>query len=609
MRRIIKTFWLAARICMLTGLTFGAGWFFYFLLAGDVYEIWTTIPATVCATIGSLPAGIILLFSLPRIGNSPAVFQQKRIHLVGICAGCSALYGTAASLLFSPQVIFDLGGPPFITNLMVFTGMLFSCSLIAIFFTNDHLRRYFSSTEISLINKTKDMETTRINEPVWENDRPNRSNRILYKGIATGVLILAMMIPMAFITNLVGERQQRQKEVATEVSSRWAGNQTLTGPYIYLPYKSTYTDQNNKPKEQTLYLLMIPDNLNLTGRIDHELRSRSIYKVLLYRTTLQDDGNFVLQLPKEVSTDKVLWNDAMICYGLSDFRGIEEKLVIRFNDTPYELSPGLPANDINEKGLSAPIPLSVSDLGKSLPFQLHLKIKGSETLHFLPLSGNSHFTLSSAWPNPSFDGSNLPVERTVSDSGFTASWGFNKANLPFGTVLKDFKFDQSAISFGVTMVQPADEYAKTNRSVKYAILIIGLTFSIFFIVELRQKKPIHPIQYVLIGLALVIFYSLLLAISEFLLFDLAYLIAAGATIILVSVYARSHFQSWKSAGIFAAVLTLLYGFIFVLIRLEDTALLIGSIGLFIILAISMYASRKINWYGGNPASSVLQQKQ
>jgi inner membrane protein len=159
------------------------------------------------------------------------------------------------------------------------------------------------------------------------------------------------------------------------------------------------------------------------------------------------------------------------------------------------------------------------------------------------------------------------------------------------------------------MVQPADEYAKTNRSVKYAILIIGLTFSIFFIVELRQKKPIHPIQYVLIGLALVIFYSLLLAISEFLLFDLAYLIASGATIILVSVYARSHFQSWKSAGIFAAVLTLLYGFIFVLIRLEDTALLIGSIGLFIILAISMYASRKISWYGGNPASAVLQQKQ
>jgi inner membrane protein len=163
--------------------------------------------------------------------------------------------------------------------------------------------------------------------------------------------------------------------------------------------------------------------------------------------------------------------------------------------------------------------------------------------------------------------------------------------------LRDTKFEPGAFAFGVTMIQPADQYAKTERAVKYAILIIGLTFSLFFIVELMQKKPIHPVQYVLIGLALVIFYTLLLSISEFLLFDIAYLVAAIATILLITLYANTHFKSWRSAGIFAGVLTLLYGFIFVLIRLEDTALLVGSIGLFIILAIAMYASRKINWYG------------
>jgi inner membrane protein len=117
-------------------------------------------------------------------------------------------------------------------------------------------------------------------------------------------------------------------------------------------------------------------------------------------------------------------------------------------------------------------------------------------LHFVPLSGNSSFSLQSSWPNPSFDGNNLPSDRTISDKGFSASWLFNKANLPFGTVLRDFKFDESALDVGVTMVQPADQYAKTNRSVKYAILVIGLTFSLFFIIELLQKEPIHPVQYV-----------------------------------------------------------------------------------------------------------------
>jgi inner membrane protein len=158
------------------------------------------------------------------------------------------------------------------------------------------------------------------------------------------------------------------------------------------------------------------------------------------------------------------------------------------------------------------------------------------------------------------------------------------------------------LAFGVTMIQPADGYAKTNRCIKYAILFIGLSFSLFFIVEIMQRKPLHPVQYALIGLALVIFFTLLLAITEFIPFDYAYLIAASSTILLISFYARGHFQSWGSAGIFTSVLSILYGFIFVLIRLEDTALLIGSIGLFMILALVMFASRRINWYGENNAA-------
>jgi inner membrane protein len=450
------------------------------------------------------------------------------------------------------------------------------------------------------------METIEQPETFAEsNRRPPSSNKILIKGLITGFLILIMMIPTLFIGNLVSEREQRQKQVATEVSSKWASGQTLTGPYLFIPYKSYHTDKDGKTVEDNEHLWLLPDNLHVVGNIQHEIRPRSIYKVLLYRAGLKNNGNFVIRLPKDIDTKNVQWEESKICFGISDFRGIEERLAINFNGAEYELSPGLPENDINEKGLFAPVSLTAADTGKNISFDLNLKIKGSGQLHFVPLSGNSDFSLQSGWNSPSFDGNNLPSERTVTDNGFTAKWKFNKANLPFGTVIKDFKYDQSSISFGVTLLELADQYAKTNRCVKYAILFIGLTFSLFFIVELMQKKPVHPVQYILIGLALVIFYTLLLSISEFMLFDYAYGIAALATILLISFYARGHFRNWKSAGIFGGVLSVLYAFIFILIQLEDTALLVGSIGLFIVLALVMYASRNINWYGTNETQPAV----
>lgn len=423
------------------------------------------------------------------------------------------------------------------------------------------------------------------------------ANKKLIKGVITGALILFMMIPTVFIADLVKEREIRQQKVAKEVSSKWATAQTLAGPYIYVPYKKYLEDQKGVMQESSEYFWILPDNLQVDGKINHEVRKRSIYNVLLYRASLQDKGNFIIQAPKGIDVNAIQWSEAKICYGISDFKGIEERPVIQLNGVDHELSPGLPSQDISETGLFAPIPLQVEDLSKSLSFSMNLKIKGSEQLHFVPLSGNSSFSLQSGWGSPSFDGNNLPTERSVSPDGFTAKWVFNKVNLPFSTLLTDFKFDLNSVAFGVSMLEPADHYAKTERSVKYAILFIGLTFALFFIVELTQGKPMHPVQYVLIGLALVIFYTLLLSFSEFVLFNIAYLVAALATITLITLYAWGHFKSWKSAGIFCGILTGLYGFIFVLIQLEDTALLVGSIGLFIVLALVMYASRKINWYG------------
>ncbi|HVY76333.1 MAG TPA: cell envelope integrity protein CreD [Puia sp.] len=595
---------LAARICFLSSIALDAGLLICMLIMNPL-GWYFFIPAFIALLIGSLPVAVALSIFLPAIKRMADGYNNKIYLTILLCGVCALTYGLIAFfIVVSATALSGHWSPEGIRVGLGTFAFLFCASSIALFLSKNQLADYFGYSNNALVNyKQTNMETSSNAGSIASST--NRSNKILIKGAITAALIGLMMIPTIFISDLVRERQDRNATVVKEVASRWAQAQTLSGPYIYLPYKTYSTDASGKPVVLSEHLFIIPENKEVTGKIGHETRKRSIYKVLLYRAALSDQGNFAFTLPKEVNAGQVQWADARICFGISDFKGIEEKITVHFNGQDLELSPGLPDGNGDAKGLSAPITLTAGDLGKPLNYAMNVKIKGSEMLHFVPLSGNGHYALSSDWPNPSFDGNNLPSERTVTKTGFTASWNFNKANLPFGIVFNDFKFDPATLAFGVTMVEPADQYAKTDRSIKYAILIIGLTFSLFFIIELMQRKPIHPVQYVLIGLALVIFYSLLLAISEFLDFDYAYGIASAATILLICFYARAHFRSWRSAGIFSGVLTLLYGFIFVLIRLEDTALLVGSIGLFIILALTMYGSKKVNWYG-TPDSPELQ---
>ncbi len=425
---------------------------------------------------------------------------------------------------------------------------------------------------------------------------PAQSNRLLFKGFITGGLILLMLIPTFFIQNLVTERQARQMEVVKEVSSKWAGEQTLSGPFLVVPYNETLTGSDGKQIHTKTNLVISADHLLMNGKIIPEERPRSIYKVLLYKAALDFSGSFKPQWPADIDPAGLDAANAKLCFSLSDFKGIEEEVAINFNGQKLLLNPGLPVNDVGETGLSVPVKLDTTSLNTGITFNMQLRVKGSGQLHFIPMSINSKYILSSTWPDPSFDGNALPTEREVKDSGFVSQWNFNRANLSFGAVVKEGLLKPEGNAFGVSLVQPADQYNKTMRSVKYAILIIGLSFALFFIIEIMQKKPFHPVQYVLVGLALVIFYTLLLSISEFILFDHAYLAAASATVLLIFFYAKSHFGNWRAASVLGAALSGLYGFVFILIRLEDTALLVGSIGLFIILASVMYASRKINWY-------------
>ncbi|HEX5024464.1 MAG TPA: cell envelope integrity protein CreD [Agriterribacter sp.] len=426
------------------------------------------------------------------------------------------------------------------------------------------------------------------------------ANRLTIKGCIVACLILVMLVPTLFIMNLISERAQRQEEVTTEVNSKWAGAQTISGPLLVIPYHETTKNNEGKIIVLKKYAYFLPERLTINGELLPEIRHRSIFNIVVYRTDIKLEGEFVPLQPETLSIrrEDMQLAESYICFGLSDFRGIEDQMSIRWNDSNYVFNAGVPDNSIISNGLNATVALTDKDLDQVNAFSIQLRLRGSENLSFIPVGKTTNVHFSSAWQNPSFDGSFLPVATPeVNSSGFNADWKVQHLNRNYPQSWKDEKFNVHDSRFGITLLQPVDSYAKTMRSVKYGILFIALTFGLYFFIEILQKKTVHPVQYVLVGIALCIFYTLLLSISEYLRFNIAYAIAATSTIMLISFYTKSLFHKWKIAALFGVMLTLLYSFIFILIQLQDGALLFGSIGLFILLSIVMYYSRKIDWYG------------
>lgn len=421
-------------------------------------------------------------------------------------------------------------------------------------------------------------------------------NKTIIKGFLIGFLILLMLIPAGILENLVRERQQRQEQVIDEVSSKWAKAQTVNGPLLLVPYNTYQTTKEGKVIAYKHTLCLLPEQLGIQGDIAPETRHRSLYNVTLYRSSIVLNGRFNIQSVQKLNIDPsaILWKEAKLLLGINDARGLEQEVTMQWNGQSIILESGVPENDVIPAGMSI---AATPDSLKPNEFTINIKLKGSEYLYFTPVGKSTNVTVNSSWKNPAFDGQYLPVKTTtLKDSGFTAHWNVLQVSRNYPQVWTDGKYDLQASSFGVRLIQPADNYAKTERSVKYAILFIALSFIVFFFIEILQKKQIHPLQYLLVGFALCIFYTLLLSISEYTGFNPAYIIAGMATISLIGLYVWSIFKQGKLAIGFAIALGGLYTYIFVLIQLQDYALLFGSIGLFLILAILMYFSRKIDWY-------------
>jgi len=408
------------------------------------------------------------------------------------------------------------------------------------------------------------------------------------------------------IRRLIQERNSLRNSAISEVSYKWGNPQTVAGPILTIPYK-TYYKKDKEIIEEIQYASFLPEDLQIKGTILPEERKRGIYKVVVYNTNMDVTGTF--SKPDfsdwKILDKNILWDQASISIRIPDMRGIKDAIIVNWNNKDYEVNPGINYQTIYT-GVSSFV--NISDEAK-YKFAFNLNLNGSEYLHFVPLGKQTNINIKSNWSNPSFDGAFLPNNHTITEKGFEANWKVLHLNRSFPQQWIGDSYEVNSSSFGVKLLLPVDHYQKSERSVKYAIMFISLTFLIFFFTEILNKKRIHPIQYLLVGLGLSIFYTLLVSLSEHFSFNLAYLIASSSIITLITAYSHSMLKNVRLTSIVALVLIILYAFLFIILQLQDYSLLLGSVGLFLTLAIVMYLSRKVNWYSnlnnGNDVSNII----
>ena len=455
------------------------------------------------------------------------------------------------------------------------------------------------------------------NEYQTENQSVYSQNKTMIKGFLVCLLVLGLLIPVPFILNLIEERQGNKEQVISEISDKWSGKQTVYGPFIEIVYFENVKDGEGKTLKQQVIKYISANDLVINGQIDTQLKSRSIYDAVVYNSKLNINSKFMSysQMLTEIGINAEEVVSTKIIFGISDSKGYENKVVVQSNNKSYPLTIDNTTAVIDV----SPEPKSTEEYAgepkktvKSMPIQMmaqkidpstfdfnqvsiHLLMKGSQMMNFIPSAINTKVDLTTNWNDLKYDGNFLPNTDPETKAGKTnVKWSIYQQNPLQGQIWQDAS-NFSDYSFGVNFLQMNDHYDKTYRSTKYAILFIGLTFVAFFFIESRNKFNIHLVQYALVGFAISVNFVLLLSLSEYLGFDVAYFISSAATILLISFFVNSFLKSFGLTFKITMMLTLLYVFIYSVLQLKEHALLVGSIGLFIIVAILMYYSKSIEW--------------
>jgi inner membrane protein len=422
-------------------------------------------------------------------------------------------------------------------------------------------------------------------------------NKHLFKAAVIIILTVVLLVPSFYIGHLVEERKSRKNEIVQQIANSWSKAQNISSPFLIM----NYTTQNGVTQK----LFVNPDVNSSTTQVVADTKKRGIYKVPVYTAAHQSQTTFNPSMFEKVKANyaTIDFSTTKIAIAITDAKGIMDTLTASINGQNVLLTVDESLSIDTQKILTGNIPPQTINETATLLANVNLKLRGTEKLSFLPLATQNNIKLTAPWQDPAFFGNTISDNKVINKNGFVTNWQINRfqTQVPAMSLILP-KYKDAVI--GVNFIQPVDAYTKTMRITKYALLLIALTFAFYFFIEAVKNTPIHPIQYGLVGLAIVLFFTLLLSISEYLGFDPAYVIAALATIVLISWYTKVVTFNKNAAFSIAAVLIGVYTFIYFIIQLEDTSLLIGSIGLFIILGLIMHMSRKVKWYQPKVTPSI-----
>lgn len=431
-------------------------------------------------------------------------------------------------------------------------------------------------------------------------------------------LILVLTIPLLLVWAVIEDREQRARGVQADVAREWGAAQAITGPALVVPYTiKRVSGQGDKRVEEILErrAVFLPKTLTITGRAASKVLHRSIYDVAVYTVALDFKGRFEAPDISEVATevDSVRWRDAIVVLAISDVSGLKSTASVGIDGASklaFEPSLGIPGdrlNGIHARLIGAPelfgesaAPGAGTTSLKGFDFAFALTLNGSRALTFAPVARETTVTLASDWGAPSFTGAFLPAERTIDAHSFAARWEVPHLarSVPQAWSLAEQNLNRlSPYQFGVSFIVPVDFYRVVARAAKYALMFLATAFMAVFVMELRSAHRVHPVQYMFVGIAMVFFYIMLLSFAEQTGFLVSYLVAAVATGGLISTYVGRVQQSLTKGLVMALVLALLYGLLYMILQLEDYALLWGAIAGFVMLAVVMLATVRVDWSG------------
>ena len=439
--------------------------------------------------------------------------------------------------------------------------------------------------------------------------------RTIIKLIGVGVLILLLLIPLGMITGVLSDRLSRRNEAVADITSSWGKQQCVIGPVLGIPYQYKFKTVKEvagrdgklekREVEETAVAIayFLPELLNVSGDAQTQMLHRGIYDAAVFRADVKLSGKFT---PPDFGALKidikdVQWTDAFVTIAINDLRGTRQGLVLDWGGAKKPLLPGSQV-----PGYTTGATAMLGDgkpINTPVEFSIPIDFNGSEGIYFAPFGVQNEAVLKSNWPDPAFRGAFLPADRSVRADGFDAKWkvSYYGRDYPQSWTSRtgNERFTTQAVSqsmFGAQFLSILDAYRYVERSIKYGVLFLVLVFTAFFLFEVTARQKIHPFQYLMVGAALCLFYLLLLSISEFLGFGYAYLIAAVASTLLITWYCRFFLGGGVRTLMIGAGLAGVYTFLYITLRQQDYALLMGSIALFIVLAVVMYVTRKIDWY-------------